>query len=152
MMYRLCFLLFLAPTALYAQAIHIMDNHAFVATPTAKTGAAYVMVHNHEAGDDHLIGASSSVAQRVQLHKSEITDDGIAKMVHMDEGIPLPGFHVIEMQQGGIHIMLMGLNKQLHHGDVIDITLTFEKAGDISFEVPVDLERTSDTDHSGHNH
>ena len=36
---------------------------------------------------------------------------------------------------------LMGLNQPLEHGDTVSVVLTFEKAGDVTVEIPVDLER-----------
>lgn len=37
--------------------------------------------------------------------------------------------------------MFMGLNQGFAQGDILTVTLTFEKAGDITVEIPVDLER-----------
>lgn len=37
--------------------------------------------------------------------------------------------------------MLMGLNGPLAQGDSFKLTLTFEKAGEITIDVPVDLTR-----------
>ena len=45
------------------------------------------------------------------------------------------------------HIMLMGLHNSWHQGDLISIVLTFEKAGEMTLDVPVDLNR-SDAAHS----
>ena len=41
------------------------------------------------------------------------------------------------MKPGGYHIMLMGLDAPLKEGDEIELTLTFEKAGDVKVKVPV---------------
>ena len=38
---------------------------------------------------------------------------------------------MIEMKPGGYHIMLMGLAEPLKEGDEVDLTLTFEKAGEV---------------------
>jgi copper(I)-binding protein len=37
--------------------------------------------------------------------------------------------------------MFMGLKEPLKHGEVVEVTLTFENAGDVVVEIPVDLER-----------
>jgi copper(I)-binding protein len=37
--------------------------------------------------------------------------------------------------------MLLGLTRELKQGDMVSVTLTFEKAGEMTVEIPVDLER-----------
>lgn len=37
--------------------------------------------------------------------------------------------------------MFLGLTRSLAHGDQVKVTLTFEKAGDMTVSIPVDLER-----------
>ncbi len=50
------------------------------ATPGgAKTGAAYMTVKNSGASADRLLGATTSVADKVQFHK-ETTDNGVSRM------------------------------------------------------------------------
>jgi copper(I)-binding protein len=45
------------------------------------------------------------------------------------------------LKRGGDHVMFMGLTRSLEHGDMIDLTLTFENAGQVVLTVPIDLER-----------
>jgi copper(I)-binding protein len=48
--------------------------------------------------------------------------------------------------------MLMGLTREVADGDVIMLTLVFEKAGEVVIEAPVDNARKTgmEMDHSGH--
>ena len=64
------------------------------------------------------------------------------------------------LERGGHHVMFMGLNRKLAHGDEVAVTLVFsENAGEMDVIIPVDLERNDVTgemggkamDH-GHNH
>ena len=48
----------------------------------------------------------------------------------------LPGA-TLEMSPGGVHIMLMGLSAPLKEGGSVEVTLTFENAGQITATVPV---------------
>ncbi len=51
--------------------------------------------------------------------------------------------------------MLMGLTSRLAHGDEVNVTLVFEKAGEVAVTIPVDLERKADhgaMDHSNMDH
>jgi copper(I)-binding protein len=63
------------------------------------------------------------------------------KMTHVEEGFPVAAGETIMMQRGGQHVMFMGLNDAMEQDDMVTVTLTFEKAGDVVVEVPVDLER-----------
>jgi len=67
--------------------------------------------------------------------------DGVMKMMHVEEGFAVAAGETHMLQRGGDHVMLMGLNQELKQGDTITLTLSFEKAGDMVVEVPVDLAR-----------
>ncbi len=124
----------------FAEGIEIADPYARSAAPTAKTGAAFMQIVNH-GDDDRLTGASSPAADLVQLHTHVESDDGVMKMMHVEEGFDLPAGGTLSLERGGNHVMLMGLTAPLEQGAIVPITLTFEKAGDMVLDVPVDLER-----------
>ena len=134
--------------------IEVHDPYARAATSMSKTGAAFMMIHNHGGAPDRLIAASSDAAKRVELHTHEEDANGVMRMIHVEEGFDLPTDGEIAMKRGGKHVMLMGLTDPLEHGETVSITLTFETAGDVVVEVPVDLERQDHggMDHSGHGH
>ena len=128
--------------------ITVEDAYARSASPMAKTGAAFMMIHNSGEAD-RLIGVSSNAAARTELHTHLEGENGVMRMMHVEEGFELPADGVIAMQRGGKHVMLMGLNGPMEQGGVVTITLTFEKAGDMVVDMPVDLERQ---DHGTMNH
>lgn len=41
------------------------------------------------------------------------------------------------MKPGSYHIILLGLKQALTPGEVVHVTLTFQKAGEMSVEAPV---------------
>ncbi|WP_373505425.1 copper chaperone PCu(A)C [Aestuariivirga sp.] len=105
------------------------------ATPVAKSGAAYVSVMNHGAEPDRLLSVSTPAARSAELHKTE-TVDGVMKMEPVG-ALDVPPNGMIEMSPGGYHIMLMGLSAPLKEGGSLELTFTFEKAGDVKVTVPV---------------
>lgn len=125
----------------FAGDIMVQDPYARTSTMMSKSGAAFMTLMNHGAEDDRLIGASSDVAQRVELHTHIEDANGVMKMVEVKEGFPVPAGGMHALARGGDHVMFMGLNRTLAQGDIVTLTLTFEKAGDMTIEVPVDLER-----------
>ena len=62
-------------------------------------------------------------------------------LVEVKEGFAIPAHGSHALARGGDHVMFLGLNRGLAQGDMVDVTLTFEKAGDVTIKIPVDLER-----------
>lgn len=98
--------------------------------------AAYMLLHNHGTEDDALISASSDVADAVELHLSQMKADGTMEMVQQEK-IDLPADGEVELKPGSYHVMFIGLKKDLMAGSEITLTLTFQKAGEITLTVPV---------------
>lgn len=125
----------------FAGDIMVQDPYVRTSTAMSKSGAAFMVLMNQGAEDDRLIGASSDVAQRVELHTHKEGANGVMQMVEVEEGFPVPAGGMHALARGGDHVMFMGLNRALAQGDIVTLTLTFEKAGEMTVEVPVDLER-----------
>ena len=135
--------LVLGPQALAQDAggpIEIADGYVFAAGPTAQSGAAYMMLSNSGETADRLIGAASDVAAKVELHE-HAHEGGVMRMRAIEGGIELPPQETVTLARGGLHVMLMGLAAPLEAGDEVDLTLTFEKAGEVDVTLPVDLTR-----------
>ena len=127
-------------TPLFAGDVMVMDAYARVASKVAKSGAAFLMIHNHSDQDDRLISAASDVAKRVELH-THLEEDGVMKMTKLEDGVVIPAGGMHELKRGGDHVMFMGLTRSLEHGDMIELILSFEHAGNVTMTFPVDLER-----------
>lgn len=123
-----------------AQEIHVLDTYARSASPTAKTGAAFMLIENIGDADDRLLGAASPAAQKVELH-THLEEGGVMKMMHVEEGFAIAAGETLVLQRGGAHVMLMGLTESFEQGKIIPLTLVFEKSGEIVVDVPVDLAR-----------
>jgi periplasmic copper chaperone A len=107
------------------------------ATPTgAKTGAAYMTLDNKSGTADRLTGASSDVADKLQIHEMKV-ENGVMQMREVPGGLPIPAGGSVVLKPGSYHVMLIGLKKPLTAGENIPLTLTFDKAGNISVTVPV---------------
>jgi len=119
----------------------IMDAYMRTSGPTAKTGAAFMHIANQSASDDVLISVASDVAKKVELHTHIDAGNGVMQMRKVEDGFAVPAQGVHMLARGGDHIMFMGLTRQIKDGDMITVTLTFEKAGEMTVEIPVDLQR-----------
>ncbi|WP_299610307.1 copper chaperone PCu(A)C [uncultured Tateyamaria sp.] len=134
----------------FADGIMVMDPYARAAGPAAKSGAAFMMIRNETGQDDTLIAAETDAAARVELHTHVEVSDGVMQMTEIEGGITLPAGGTHHMMRGGDHVMLMGLTGPLEQDSTIDVTLVFEKAGEVVVTIPVDNERKPKA--SAHSH
>lgn len=141
--------------AFAADGIEVHDAYARSSNP--KAGAAFMMIHNHSETNDRLVGVSSDVAKLVQLHTHVEDENGVMKMMHVEDGFDLPAGGIVELKRGGNHVMFMGLSDPFEQGATVPVTLIFENAGEVAVDVAVDQDRKAKHmdghDHSeGHDH
>ena len=134
-----------------------LDHLWIKGVPGARNGAMYVEIINNGDSADRLVGARAHIAKKVMLHTQRI-EDGITRMRHID-GIDIPAGSTVRLAPGGDHIMLIGLKGMLMDGELVPVTLVFEKAGEISLQAVVEgmihTPAESDDhhdDHHGGNH
>lgn len=108
-------------------------------SPMAATnGAAYMVIANKGNEDDALIGADADVSDVVEIHEMVIDENNVMHMKPVEgQRLVIPAKGKVELKPGGYHIMFIGLKNQLKEGDVIDLTLTFEKSGEMKVQAPV---------------
>jgi copper(I)-binding protein len=123
------------------------------ATPKgADVAGAYMRLSNKGAAPDRLIGGSSPVAGRFEVHRMTVEGD-VMKMRPVDGGLEVKPGETVELKPGSFHIMLMGLKQPLEKGQKVKGTLVFEKAGKVEIEYAVEaLGASSPAGGHGHGH
>lgn len=108
-------------------------------SPMAATnGAAYMIIENRGHEDDALIGADADVSDVVEIHEMVIDENNVMHMKPVaGQRLVIPARGKVALKPGGYHIMFIGLKNQLKEGDVIDLTLKFEKSGEMKVQAPV---------------
>ena len=139
-------------SSLSAEQIMISDAYALSSGPLAKAGAAYMKIMNHSEGSDRLIGVQSDIAKKTELHTHLKDDNGVMRMVHIDEGIKIGPMKEHSLVRGGQHIMFMGLKEPFETGKIIPLTLLFEKAGEVGVEIVIDQDRKGKKHSHSHTH
>lgn len=119
-----------------AAGIHAENAWARATVDGMKMGGGFITLHNEDAGQDYLLGGSSPVAERVEIH-NHINDNGVMRMRQAKDGVALPAGEETELKPGGYHIMFMGLKQPLKAGEKFPVTLKFKnaKAQTVTFEV-----------------
>ncbi len=97
---------------------------------------AYFTLENRGGTDDALISASTPVAARVEFHQTTLAD-GIARMRPLHEVIVGAG-KTVKVAPGGIHLMLVQLNRALVAGTQVPLTLEFRDAGTVEVKLTIE--------------
>ncbi len=118
----------------------------------ARNGAVYMTIKNGGAATDRLMAVKTPVAGHAGLHQTVMEQD-VMRMRPV-KAMQVPPGGMAMLKPGGYHIMLMGLKTPLKEGHSFPLTLTFDKAGEITIMVPVmksgDKENTGDKSHHHH--
>jgi len=121
-------------------AIEIGHPYARATAPGQPAGGGYLSLSNAGA-NDRLLSASAEVSKAVELHT--MTMEGDVMRMRQVEAIELPAGKKVELKPGGLHIMFIGLKAPLKLGDKFPLKLKFEKAGEVTVEVNVEVADTS---------
>ena len=115
----------------------IIDKSWARATPKgAEVGAGYFVVHNNGETPDRLTGGSADFA-RVEIHEMK-TENGVMTMPELKNGLDIPAHGTVRFLPGGYHVMFAHLAKSLVKGEKVKATLSFERAGQVAVEFPVE--------------
>ena len=139
-------LLLASALAVAAPPVTIAAAWARATPPGATTAAAYLTVNN-EGAADRLLGVVSPAARQVLLH-AEVEEHGMQHMRQL-ESVEVPAHGNIEFAPGQMHLMLVDIAAPLKPDTTIKVTLHFEKAGDVTIDVPV-LDGRLEPEHRHH--
>ncbi len=133
----------------------IIDHPLIPATvKAAPVAAGYLTIKNNGTEADKLIRVEAGFSAKQQIHTMRMVD-GVMRMRPLKEGVVIPAGGEATLQRGGNHLMFMKLSEQMQAGELRDVTLVFEKAGEIKIGMividPADLDDDEDhSNHSGH--
>jgi copper(I)-binding protein len=108
------------------------------ATPKgASIGGGYLKITNTGTVPDRLLGGSTPISGKIEVHEMSMASGGVMKMRQLAGGLEIKPGETVELKPGGAHMMFVGLKQQLSQGGHFKATLQFEKAGkvDIDFSI-----------------
>ena len=133
--------------ALLAPAVHAEDYKlgslvigqpwTRVTPKNAPVAGGYLKITNAGTAPDRLVGGSTEVAKRFEIHEMKM-DGGVMKMRELKDGVEIPPGATVELKPGSYHIMMMNLSRPLTKGERVKGSLTFEKAGKVDVEFAVE--------------
>ncbi|NJN66823.1 MAG: copper chaperone PCu(A)C [Chloroflexaceae bacterium] len=103
----------------------------------SSTSAVFMTMVNPGDTADALVGVATDAAETVEL----VSMQPLQQQVPVEQ-IELPAGGEVVLDQGpGYHIFLSHLTRDLVVGDTVDLTLTFEHAGEVEVTAPVQVLR-----------
>lgn len=108
------------------------------ATPRgASVAGGYFKIKNTGAAPDRLVGGSSEVGGRFEVHEMTM-EGGVMRMRQLRNGLEIKPGQTIELKPGSYHVMILDLKQPLQKGERFKGTLVFDKAGPVDVEYVVE--------------
>lgn len=115
-------------TVLAAPDIRVVDGWVRAMPPVAKNSAGYLVIENHGEHDDVLLGASVDGARLTELH--EMVSTGATMAMRRRQDVAVAAGSSVVLAPGGLHLMLIGLQRPLVAGEQREAVLRFRDAGE----------------------
>ena len=122
--------------------------------PSAAVAAGYLTLHNTAARPLRLLAVESPMASVVEIHEMR-NADGMMQMRHLAEGLLIEPGQAVNLEPGGLHLMLMDPTATFSAGDAVPLTLRFDDAPAITLDAAVRMGAPAGADDggmAGHNH
>lgn len=122
------------------------------------TSAIYMTVSNAGPGSVAIVAARSDVAERVEVHETimEVSFEGgrISQTMRMEEidALEVPAGETVELKPGGLHIMLLGLTRDIESGDHFSLEVELADGRLVVLDVAVKVGSEDDDHHHHHHH
>ncbi|WP_448664111.1 copper chaperone PCu(A)C [Sphingomonas sp. CJ20] len=147
----LALLLAAAPAQEQAGSITIRQPWTRQTAPGQSVGGGFMTIANTAKRPDQLLGGSSPVAQRVEIHTMSL-EGGVMRMRALPDGLAIPPHGSVSLAPGGYHIMLIGLKRPLALRGRVPLTLRFRHAGNVKVTLVVRsvAYQGSEARHDGH--
>jgi periplasmic copper chaperone A len=118
-----------------AGSLEIEAPWARASVGTMRPSAAYMVIRNGGERPDRLLRVETPAAGHAEIHATVMERD----MMRMRpaEGLEIPPGGELRLEPGGLHVMLMHLQRPLEEGASLPMTLVFERAGEVTIEMPI---------------
>jgi periplasmic copper chaperone A len=130
-----------------SSGVKVFDAWAKTTVPGGSVSAAYM--HIKSPTPVKLVKAETPISGNVEIHDMKMKD-GVMEMKAID-AVDIPANKLVDLKPGGMHVMLMKLNKPINKGDSVPLTLTFEGPDKKTFTMNVDA-KAQEKDSGKHSH
>ena len=118
-----------------AADLEVVDPWVALAPPGAHATAAFMELKNPGDTAIDVVSADAEGFRAVELHLS-VNEGGMHRMIEQ-ERITVPAGESVHLAPGGYHVMLIGPERSLPEGEVVEIDLGLADGGQVTVEAPV---------------
>src|SRR3954470_17002054 len=97
--------------------------------PGAKVAAGFFTIENQGSEADRLVGILTPLG-KAEVHETAISK-GVSTMRPLEAGLSIAPGQKVTLAPGGLHVMITELKAPLKEGEMLPMTLRFQKAGEI---------------------
>ena len=121
--------------ALTGGALDVEEPYARSVPPGQPNSVVFMHIVNRGDTARALVSGKTDAADVVELH-THTMEDGMMKMRRV-ERIEIPGKGAVSLEPGGLHVMLIGLKRNLVPGETVDLTLELDDGTALQVQAPV---------------
>ncbi|TDF34465.1 copper chaperone PCu(A)C [Alteromonadaceae bacterium M269] len=115
--------------------LEVKDATIRLLPPGVPNTAAYLEIKNTGDKDISIVGAESSIVDRIELH-AHVMEGEVMSMVKQSE-VSVGAGESLYFQPGGYHLMMFGLKRPLSKGESIDIQIVTNEGENLTFSAIV---------------
>ncbi|UZD90820.1 copper chaperone PCu(A)C [Cognatishimia activa] len=119
-----------------SEDVVVEDTWARASVGVSRPGAAYMTIRNTGNESVALTGIRTDLAMMPDIHQTSTNAEGVSSMAPAGEIEIAPG-ESVSLEPGGLHAMLMHLQRPMAEGESFSLTLDFSDGGEIAVEVPI---------------
>jgi len=97
--------------------------------PGAKVAAGFFTIENTGSETDRLVGITTPLG-KAEVHETAIAN-GVSTMRPLESGVSVAAGQKVTLAPGGLHVMITELKAPLKEGEMLPLTLRFQKAGEV---------------------
>ncbi len=123
--------------------------HAWTNATTGDRAEVYLTIENTGDAEVYLTGASTGIAETARLVAQPMKATGEPEQIGT---LPVPAGSEMDLEPGGVFIVLTGLTETLVEGGEFEVMLTLDPLGEVQVHVQVESEDARHHSHAGHAH
>jgi copper(I)-binding protein len=103
---------------------------------TSRPGVAYMTLRNTGDAPVTVTGLRTDLAMMPMIHASTTDTQGVTRMSHMEQ-VEIAAGETVALEPGGLHVMLMDLQRPMVEGESFSLSLILAGGEEIAVEVPI---------------
>jgi len=116
--------------------VFIEDAWSRASIGTSRPGVAYMTLRNTGAEPVVVTGLRTDLAMMPMIHATSTDAKGVTRMSHMEE-VEIAAGETVALEPGGMHVMLMDLQRPMVEGESYTLSLDFADGTEASVDVPI---------------